>query len=293
MDAEGWFGDPYGRHEARWMSGGVPTALVRDGNVEGSDPPPDGPNGARPSAIPTGGGAPNASAAARDDPGPSRWLHHGYLIASALLLFILGGFYLIHTPALPSHRFVLSPGELAAIASGGPTDPPTCSESIESSTANVGVGVQVAAVDADSQFTVYPHSVIQLYGTDASPPEFSSAAPVCELDDTEAGNLTAATYYAEQPGKVTVYFVDGATHISVVRIVVTASAPPSSKPGWVIVILGVLSCIWGIVALYRRPGGRPSDDLRRADDGGRVPGFDAEKAQRAAWDALDQSSGQY
>jgi hypothetical protein len=35
---EGWYTDPYGRHQARWMSEGVPSALVRDGKVEGQDP---------------------------------------------------------------------------------------------------------------------------------------------------------------------------------------------------------------------------------------------------------------
>jgi hypothetical protein len=35
---EGWYSDPYQRHEARWMSQGTPTQLVRDGDIEGSDP---------------------------------------------------------------------------------------------------------------------------------------------------------------------------------------------------------------------------------------------------------------
>jgi hypothetical protein len=38
-DLEGWYTDPFGRHEARWMSRGTPTRLVRDGEVEGDDPP--------------------------------------------------------------------------------------------------------------------------------------------------------------------------------------------------------------------------------------------------------------
>ncbi len=42
MNEEGWYLDPYGRHEARWMSAGAPTALVRDGAVESQDPPPEG-----------------------------------------------------------------------------------------------------------------------------------------------------------------------------------------------------------------------------------------------------------
>ena len=38
---EGWHADPFGRHEARWMSDGTPTTLVRDGDVESRDAPPD------------------------------------------------------------------------------------------------------------------------------------------------------------------------------------------------------------------------------------------------------------
>lgn len=40
-DEEGWYTDPYQRHEARWLSLGKPTKLVRDGDVESYDEPPD------------------------------------------------------------------------------------------------------------------------------------------------------------------------------------------------------------------------------------------------------------
>jgi hypothetical protein len=43
MEAEGWYRDPYGRHEARWFSDGTPTALVSDRGVEAHDAPPDTP----------------------------------------------------------------------------------------------------------------------------------------------------------------------------------------------------------------------------------------------------------
>ncbi len=43
MNEEGWYVDPYKAHEARWFSEGAPTALVRDGNLESQDPPPDSP----------------------------------------------------------------------------------------------------------------------------------------------------------------------------------------------------------------------------------------------------------
>jgi hypothetical protein len=42
-DEEGWFTDPYGRHEARWLSLGEPTKLVRDDGIETYDGPPTDP----------------------------------------------------------------------------------------------------------------------------------------------------------------------------------------------------------------------------------------------------------
>jgi|HubBroStandDraft_5_1064220.scaffolds.fasta_scaffold2150233_1 hypothetical protein len=41
MQAEGWYRDPFEIHTDRWFSDGRPTALVRDGKVEGQDPPPE------------------------------------------------------------------------------------------------------------------------------------------------------------------------------------------------------------------------------------------------------------
>jgi hypothetical protein len=40
---EGWYIDPYGIHDARWISTGKATKLVRDGQVESYDEPPDSP----------------------------------------------------------------------------------------------------------------------------------------------------------------------------------------------------------------------------------------------------------
>ena len=40
-EAEGWYEDPFRRHQHRWISKGSPTALVRDGGVEAQDPPPE------------------------------------------------------------------------------------------------------------------------------------------------------------------------------------------------------------------------------------------------------------
>ena len=42
-DAQGWYRDPYGLHEDRYFSAGVATKLVRDGETESYDEPPDRP----------------------------------------------------------------------------------------------------------------------------------------------------------------------------------------------------------------------------------------------------------
>jgi hypothetical protein len=38
--AEGWYRDPFGIHQDRWISDGRPTSLVRDGQIESQDEPP-------------------------------------------------------------------------------------------------------------------------------------------------------------------------------------------------------------------------------------------------------------
>jgi hypothetical protein len=64
---EGWCTDPYSRHQARWMSQGKPTNLVRDGATEGRDPVRDEPFRVPP--VPLGEGAQGADGLERaDDP---------------------------------------------------------------------------------------------------------------------------------------------------------------------------------------------------------------------------------
>jgi hypothetical protein len=48
---EDWYTDPFGRHEARWMSHGTPTSLVRDGHTEVIDPVLDEPFTAKPVRV--------------------------------------------------------------------------------------------------------------------------------------------------------------------------------------------------------------------------------------------------
>jgi hypothetical protein len=42
QEQEGWYTDPFGLHEARWMSEGSPTTLVRDAGTESYEDVPEG-----------------------------------------------------------------------------------------------------------------------------------------------------------------------------------------------------------------------------------------------------------
>jgi hypothetical protein len=76
VSLEGWYTDPYERHEARWMSQGTPTSLVRDEGVEGSDPVADEPFKVTPVRIeaegPAGADQHRADDAQTEDPYDAR-----------------------------------------------------------------------------------------------------------------------------------------------------------------------------------------------------------------------------
>ncbi|MGA2836195.1 MAG: hypothetical protein ABSF84_06320 [Acidimicrobiales bacterium] len=68
--AQNWCRDPYGVHEARWFSNGIPTALVRDGGVESQDRPPEREIGRRFGLVPIG--SPDPVRAGNPHRAPSR-----------------------------------------------------------------------------------------------------------------------------------------------------------------------------------------------------------------------------
>jgi hypothetical protein len=82
--AEGWYRDPFGIHEDRWMSQGQPTKLVRDGAAESYDPPPDLPLPAELVPADADGGAAGDDEAGQQ-PG------HGWRAGRAALDAISGG----------------------------------------------------------------------------------------------------------------------------------------------------------------------------------------------------------
>ena len=65
---EGWYTDPFGRHEARWMSDGSPTKLVRDGDEESYEDPPDEEPTVTPTRIAEGQASDGSDLLRSDDP---------------------------------------------------------------------------------------------------------------------------------------------------------------------------------------------------------------------------------
>jgi hypothetical protein len=85
-DEEGWFTDPFGRHEARWLSYGRPTKLVRDGGVESYDEPPEDEEPARrPERVEEEVGAINGADLRRADDGEGELTDLGERMGDAAL----------------------------------------------------------------------------------------------------------------------------------------------------------------------------------------------------------------
>jgi hypothetical protein len=66
--AEGWYTDPFGQHQARWMSDGSPTKLVRDGDEESYEDPPDEEPTVTPTRIAEGQASDGSDLLRSDDP---------------------------------------------------------------------------------------------------------------------------------------------------------------------------------------------------------------------------------
>ena len=84
MKPEGWCTDPYALHEARWLSDGKPTKLVRDGSTISHDEPPDTPFIRAPEMIEQG-------AAGRPDLVPADDVQAGQDPVDVIEAFIVSG----------------------------------------------------------------------------------------------------------------------------------------------------------------------------------------------------------
>jgi hypothetical protein len=72
---EGWYTDPFGRHEARWMSAGVPATLVRDSDEGSYDDAPDGEPTTTPTPLEVGATGDSSDLLRADDPEAGVSLH--------------------------------------------------------------------------------------------------------------------------------------------------------------------------------------------------------------------------
>jgi hypothetical protein len=70
---EGWYKDPYAIHDARWLSNGRATKLVRDAGQTSYDPPPDGPWVVTPEALANAEPDVGEEPSGDDDASNARW----------------------------------------------------------------------------------------------------------------------------------------------------------------------------------------------------------------------------
>jgi hypothetical protein len=108
--------------------------------------------------------------------------------------------------------------------------------------------------DADRDFTVYRHGVVEVTDTDGEgQPELSSHAPLCRIDAMDdggySGDGSVADYAATRPGRATFYFITPDAHVSVVDVTVIAASAPSGLPRLITFVLVVLlvACVVIIV----------------------------------------------
>jgi hypothetical protein len=103
------------------------------------------------------------------------------------------------------------------------------------------------------------HGVIAVYGDQNQNTGILSVYSCLSFESETVAANSSTTYFLKRLGKVTVYFIQGA-QVSVVRIVVTASSPPSSSfstsLGWALIALAGLTFIVGVALWYRRASDR-------------------------------------
>ena len=278
----GWFVDPFQRHENRWMSSGLPTPLVRDGSVESNDPVGE----VSPLVSPTRIEAVET---------PSKERPWGWCFVLLGLIAIIGGGYLLlqQSSGVTSHRFVPAAAESAGPGAIKASTPPDCVGITGSSDSGQSPVLGITSNDADKVFTVPSGDEVVIENKAPSLATFSANAPVCLVKSDVVNGMTVVGYLLDGSGQATIYVTGAAGRTGVVKIDAATTSPSSLHTlGWAVLILGILAILFGCAVLLRRGDEGPSD-LRRVGQDPKDAPYDAQRAQRAAWDALDQSAGQW
>jgi hypothetical protein len=265
------------------MSQGAPTALVKDGTTESNDPVQSEPFKAAPMLI-------------RNEVGASKGSGWAWLLVLLGVCAIVGGGYLLleASSAISSDRFTPTAAQLVSPTNGQTVAPPDCADSPDLGSPTQEPALTIGPQNGDLEFMVPTADTVVIVSAGTALPRFGPNAALCLLNSTVSGGETVVAYLVEHPGLTTVYLLDRSGHTAVVRIDGTTSPATSAAgiSGWVLIIIGALAIVVGGVVLRRRRV--PSnDDLRRVGDDPRSGPYDPQRAQRAAWDALDQSAGQW
>ncbi len=278
----GWFTDPYRRHEARWMSQGRPTSLVRDGTIEGNDPVADEPFKVTPVRIANGPFLDETSGQTPFDGSGSffRSRRDGTLnyrrIAAGIAIVGLGafvlGWQLGATPAHAVYHFTPTPRQANPAAAQAARSPSGCPSNLPNEAATYSLD----SSSGDIALTAYQGNEIDVYTDDLS---ISPHSPLCVLQSETSG----ISYQAFTTGTTFIYIFRG-DKISVIRIQVL---PPYDTAPWgTITFMGLLLFAFGLVGFgvsSYNSRKRPFESLRRADDAQCEGSYDPEAAAESAF----------
>ena len=168
-------------------------------------------------------------------------------------------------------RPISSCRHLRSLTSCAPVDRHTTGllRQVANSVSNQGYGAEINPREANTEITVYPTTLVLI---DGNSPEISANAPLCNLASSSSVISVRLPFRTsvEPPGVATIYFIDSDAHAPVAKILVTVSTPPSSLPGWAVLVVGALATACGAVLMIWWKRGGLIDDLRRADKGRRT-----------------------
>ncbi len=270
---EGWCTDPYQRHEARWMSQGKPSELVRDGTAEGRDPVLAEPFKVEPTPITASGSSYGGDLARTDDAqlsDPYRTWHPRARRLATLCLVVglalcaAGAYLFIHLDNVYVSHFTASAQLKNAPHNGSKlvtsSSFPACPGGGNSA------AIPVEQVDISSpngaNFTIYAGNQISIEsGSEYTPTDLFCIVTQSSID---VGGIQIPdnpgydTLDAVKPGTDVIFMNDLNNHVDLFKVTVLSSHTYETWARWLLLAFGLPLALRGIRLLRRN---RPSTSL--------------------------------
>jgi hypothetical protein len=210
-------------------------------------------------------------------PAAQEWVVGRWFILILGAAALVGAVICIPASTPPGRHFSPSAAQLQAASNNVWTTqnmPKECSA--QNPSVNRGPIFTISRADAGTIFTVYSRDVVQVNSTFSgystaggglSPnlydAQFSTGSPLCGLSSSDVRQWTCA---AEGTGLATIYFPAPSLPTAMVEIAVIPGGPPSSTPGILLALLGIVLIVSFFLMGPLANRWRKVQDLRRADD---------------------------